>query len=135
MKRKILIIGDDWASQQRICQALPANEFEAFTISSQQSLVFYLCLIQPDLILVDMTQSGAYPGKLVRRIREWSWVPVIVLSALAEHRTKLESLIQGADDFMVKPFNNQELLAKTRALLRRVPVRMPSAQWISEMNC
>lgn len=134
MKRKILLISDDRTSQKWIRQALPANEFELLTISTQQSLVFYLCLVQPDLIVVDTLQPNIHPGRLLRQIREWSWVPVIVLSALAEHQTKLESLHYGADDFMVKPFNNQELLAKARALLRRVPVRMPSGQWISEAN-
>jgi DNA-binding response OmpR family regulator len=118
VKRKILVIGDDPASQDLLCDTFPTDEFQVFPASSRMNVVFQLCLVQPDLIVLDTLQPGR-DREALSQIRERSFVPIIVLNALAEHETKLESLRYGADDFMPKPFSTRELQARVRALLRR----------------
>jgi DNA-binding response OmpR family regulator len=118
VQRRILVIGDDLDSQNLLCSTFPTDEFRVFPVSSRLSVVFQLCLIQPDLIVLDTLQPGR-DREVLSQIRERSFVPVIVLNALAEHGTKLESLRYGADEFMPKPFSARELQATVRALLRR----------------
>jgi len=119
VKRKILLIGDDPITQDLLRSTFPSDGFQVFTTSSRMNAVFQLYLLQPDLIILDTPQPGMDRGKVVERIRERSSVPIVVLSALAEHGIKLESLNRGADDFIAKPFSTRELQARVRALLRR----------------
>jgi DNA-binding response OmpR family regulator len=118
VERKILVIGDDPTTQDLLRSTFSSDEFQVFPASSRMSVVFQLCLIQPDLVVLDTLQSGM-GRELLTEIRERSFVPIIVLSTLAERWSKVESLDQGADDFMAKPFSTREFQAKVRALLRR----------------
>lgn len=73
----------------------------------------------PDLVVLDLMLPGRDGLSMLREIRAWSDVPVIVLSARGEEATKIEALDQGADDYLTKPFGIGELLARVRALMRR----------------
>ena len=72
----------------------------------------------PDLVILDLGLPDMEGVKVIRRLREWSAVPIIVLSVRAEEREKVQSLDAGADDYMTKPFGIAELMARLRALLR-----------------
>jgi DNA-binding response OmpR family regulator len=119
VERKILVIGDDPATQDLLRCTFSRDRFQVFTTPSRMSVVFQLYLLQPDLLILDTLQPGMDRGKMLKQIRERFSVPIVVLGAQAEHGIKFESLDQGADDFLAKPFSIQELQARVRALLRR----------------
>jgi two-component system, OmpR family, KDP operon response regulator KdpE len=74
---------------------------------------------KPDLLLVDLGLPDADGVKVIRAVREWSPVPIVVLSARTMESQKIEALDAGADDYVTKPFSAPELLARVRAALRR----------------
>ena len=77
-------------------------------------------LHEPDLILLDLWLPGEMDGMSVcAQVRQWSQVPIIVVSARTDEKQKVQALDKGADDYLTKPFNNDELLARVRACLRR----------------
>lgn len=80
----------------------------------------------PDLVITDLGMPNMNGLELCRRLREISQVPIIVLSAKGEERTKVEALDMGADDFVTKPFGIDELLARVRASLRRAATPLAS---------
>ena len=80
----------------------------------------------PDLVITDLAMPNVDGLELCRRLRAVSQVPIIVLSAKGEERTKIDALDLGADDFVTKPFGIDELLARVRAALRRAPSSLPS---------
>jgi two-component system, OmpR family, KDP operon response regulator KdpE len=82
---------------------------------------------KPDLLLIDLGLPDGDGLKVIRRVREWSTVPIVVLSARAMEEQKVAALDAGADDYIVKPFSAPELLARLRAALRRVTHAAPSA--------
>jgi two-component system, OmpR family, KDP operon response regulator KdpE len=82
---------------------------------------------KPDLLLIDLGLPDGDGLKVIRRVREWSTVPIVVLSARAMEQQKVAALDAGADDYIVKPFSAPELLARLRAALRRVTHAAPSA--------
>jgi len=85
---------------------------------------------KPDLAIVDLALPD-YDGKeLIRQIRQWSPMPIVVLSARNQERSKIDALDAGADDYITKPFGVGELLARVRAALRHA-VRSPTAQPLS----
>jgi two-component system, OmpR family, KDP operon response regulator KdpE len=81
---------------------------------------------KPDLLLIDLGLPDGDGLKVIRRVREWSSVPIVVLSARAMEQQKVAALDAGADDYIVKPFSAPELLARLRAALRRVTHAAPS---------
>jgi two-component system, OmpR family, KDP operon response regulator KdpE len=82
---------------------------------------------KPDLLLVDLGLPDGDGIKVIRRVRAWSTVPIVVLSARTMEEQKVAALDAGADDYIVKPFSAPELLARLRAALRRVTHAAPSA--------
>jgi two-component system KDP operon response regulator KdpE len=82
---------------------------------------------KPDLLLIDLGLPDGDGLKVIRRVREWSPVPIVVLSARTMEEQKVAALDAGADDYIVKPFSAPELLARLRAALRRVTHATPSA--------
>src|SRR5215510_3543225 len=80
----------------------------------------------PDLVITDLAMPNVDGLELCRRLRAVSTVPIIVLSAKGEEKTKVEALDLGADDFVTKPFGIDELLARVRASLRRAPAQANS---------
>ena len=77
----------------------------------------------PDLLITDLRMPNMDGLELCRRVREKSLIPIIVLSVKGEERTKVEALDAGADDYVTKPFNVNELLARVRAALRRAKAK------------
>ncbi|HUJ29333.1 MAG TPA: response regulator [Myxococcales bacterium] len=82
---------------------------------------------KPDLLLIDLGLPDGDGLKVIRRVRAWSPVPIVVLSARTMEEQKVAALDAGADDYIVKPFSAPELLARLRAALRRVTQTTPSA--------
>lgn len=119
-KTRILVAEDEpryiWAIQTN----LEARGYEVLTASDGQQAVELAVAAQPDLILLDIKMPILNGYEACRRIREFSTVPIIMITAMAEESDKVLGLDLGADDYVTKPFSVPELLARVRAALRRV---------------
>ena len=117
-KIKIMIIEDEDAISNFIATTLKANAYApllAKTAGQALSMIPSHC---PDLILLDLGLPDMDGIEILKKIREWSAVPVIVVSARGEESDKVEALDLGADDYISKPFGTSELLARIRTALR-----------------
>lgn len=117
-KIKIMIIEDEDAISNFIATTLKANTYAplvAKTASEALSMIPSHC---PDLILLDLGLPDMDGIEILKKIREWSATPIIVVSARGEESDKVEALDLGADDYIAKPFGTSELLARIRTALR-----------------
>ena len=97
---------------------LRANGFDVLTAETGEDALDTIPLTRPDVILLDLTLPGIDGLDVVRQLREWSTIPIIVLSAREGERDKVRALDLGADDYLTKPFGMDELLARIRVALR-----------------
>ena len=94
--------------------------YDVLIANNGEQAIDLVRLHQPDLILLDLWLPGEMDGMSVcAQVRQWSQVPIIVVSARTDEKQKVQALDKGADDYLTKPFNNDELLARIRACLRR----------------
>jgi two-component system KDP operon response regulator KdpE len=132
---KILVVEDEPKLVQLLRRVLTATKFEVLTSSQGEAAIELAALEQPDLILLDIVLTGPTDGFTVaRRIREFSDVPIIMLTAKAREVDLLHGYEMGADDYLTKPFSSRELLARVRAVLKRTR-REPSAAGQAEIHC
>lgn len=118
---KILIVDDEPKLVRLVQEVLLATGFTVVTAGDGQTAIKTVALEQPDLILLDIMLPRDMDGyQVAERIRQFSNVPIIMLTAKDQERDLLQGFDMGADDYMVKPFNTKELLARIRALLKRV---------------
>jgi len=117
--QRILIIDDDRSLQRALSIGLRARGYDVVTTSTGTDGVVQASLTQPDLVVLDMSLPDLDGVEVCSRIRAFSDVPVIVLSALGSEARKVEALDHGADDYVTKPFGMAELEARLRVLLRR----------------
>ena len=117
---KILVVDDEPRYIKLIRVNLEASGYEVFSANNGQLAVELAARQQPDLILLDIMLPGTDGYTACERIRQFSKVPIIMLTALALSEDIVKGLDAGADDYIVKPFSAQELLARIRARLRRV---------------
>lgn len=115
----ILVVDDEPQIRRALEIALEGHGYEVDLAADSQEATILLGARPPDLVVLDLMLPGRDGLSLLREIRAWSDVPVIVLSARGEEATKIEALDQGADDYLTKPFGIGELLARVRALMRR----------------
>jgi DNA-binding response OmpR family regulator len=116
----ILVVDDEPRYIRAIQINLEASGYEVITARDGQSAIELAASEEPDLVLLDIRMVGLDGYEVCRRIREFSAVPIIMLTALAEDADKVAGLDVGADDYVTKPFSADELLARVRAVLRRV---------------
>jgi DNA-binding response OmpR family regulator len=119
-KARILVVDDEPRYVRAIQFNLEASGYEVFPARDGQTAIELTASEEPDLILLDIRMLGLDGYEVCQRIREFSAVPIIMLTALAEDTDKVKGLDIGADDYMTKPFSADELLARVRAVLRRV---------------
>jgi two-component system, OmpR family, KDP operon response regulator KdpE len=100
---------------------LPARGYEVRTASDGDEALDEIGKQMPDIIILDLVMPGMSGLEVCRRVREFSAVPVIVLSAKGSESDKVAALDLGADDYVTKPFGMDELLARVRAVMRRQP--------------
>jgi DNA-binding response OmpR family regulator len=116
----ILVVDDEPRYIRAIQINLETSGYEVITARDGQTAIELAASEEPDLILLDIRMVGLDGYEVCRRIREFSAVPIIMLTALAEDADKVAGLDVGADDYVTKPFSADELLARVRAVLRRV---------------
>lgn len=116
--RRVLLVDDEAAIIRFLRPALEANDFQIISAGTVAEAVKRVAADSPDLVLLDLGLPDGDGKDVVRRAREWSDVPIIVLSAREREAEKIVSLDLGADDYVNKPFNIGELMARIRTALR-----------------
>lgn len=120
MKTKILVVDDEPKLVRLIQEVLTATDFEVVTTGSGEKAIEMVALEQPELVLLDIVLTGDADGfEVARRVREFSNVPIIMLTAKAKESDLLRGFDAGTDDYITKPFSSKELLARIRAVLNR----------------
>ena len=118
-KQRILIVDDDNNIAELISLYLIKECFETCICGDGEEALTQLDVFRPDLILLDLMLPGIDGYEVCRQVRKSSQVPIIMLSAKGETFDKVLGLELGADDYMVKPFDSKELVARVKAVLRR----------------
>lgn len=121
MTPRVLVIDDDLAIRRVVATGLQARGYDVLEAATAGDGLAAIALDSPDLVILDLGLPDGDGVEVCRRLREFSSVPVLVLSVETSDHRKIEALDAGADDFVVKPFSMPELLARLRAALRRVP--------------
>ena len=123
MKKPVVLVVDDEPQILRVMRAsLPIRGYEVLTASSGKEALDQLSKQVPDLVILDLAMPEMSGLEVCRRVREFSKVPIIILSAKGSESDKVAALDLGADDYVTKPFGMDELLARARAVLRRLSV-------------
>jgi len=118
--KRILVVDDELPIQRILRRNLSASGYDVLVADDGEQAVEMVRAHQPDLILLDLCLPGKIDGlEVCRQVRLSMKTPIIVLSALTEEKQKVEALDLGADDYLTKPFSNDELQARVRACLRR----------------
>jgi two-component system, OmpR family, KDP operon response regulator KdpE len=115
---KVLVVDDDPALAKALRIGLTARGDRVTTTHSGTDAISQVALISPDLVILDLGLPDLDGLEVCRRIREFSSVPIVVLSAYGDEHRKVEALDGGADDFITKPFGMAELEARLRVALR-----------------
>jgi two-component system, OmpR family, KDP operon response regulator KdpE len=122
-RKPLILIVDDEPQILRVMRAsLPARGYEIRTAAGGAEALDEARKQMPDLIILDLAMPEMTGLEVCRRVREFSAVPIIVLSAKGAESDKVAALDAGADDYVTKPFGMEELLARVRAVLRRLTV-------------
>ena len=119
VKQKILIVDDDVNIAELISLYLTKECFDTLIVNDGEDAIQQFTTYQPNLILLDLMLPGIDGYEVCREIRKSSAVPIIMLSAKGEIFDKVLGLELGADDYMIKPFDSKELVARVKAVLRR----------------
>jgi len=118
--QRILLVDDEPKLVRLVSEVLTATGFDVLTTAEGKKAVEIVALEQPDLVLLDVVLNGAVDGfEVARHLREFSDVPIIMLTAKVKESDVLNGFDAGADDYITKPFSSKELLARVRAVLNR----------------
>jgi two-component system KDP operon response regulator KdpE len=118
--KRILVVDDEPPIQRMLRRSLSANGYDVLVAEDGRQAIDIMHMHQPDLVLLDLCLPGELNGlDVCKQMRTWAQTPIIVLSAITEEKQKVEALDLGADDYLTKPFSNDELQARVRACLRR----------------
>ena len=128
-KQRILIVDDDYNIAELISLYLTKECFETKIVGDGEEALRVFPEFQPNLILLDLMLPGIDGYQVCRELRSTSQEPIIMLSAKGEIFDKVLGLELGADDYMIKPFDSKELVARVKAVLRRyqLPAQMPAS--------
>ena len=114
-----LVIDDEPQIRRLLRVTLAANGYEVFDAATGQDGIVQAAQRRPEIILLDLGLPDLDGVEVLKRIREWTRVPVIILSVRDREHDKIAALDAGADDFVTKPFSSGELLARLRTAMRR----------------
>lgn len=126
--QKILVVDDEAQIIRVLRRSLTAHRYDVRTAADGQAGLELFHDWHPDLVITDLSMPEMNGMELCRAIRKTAATPIIVLSVKGEEHSKVEALDAGADDYITKPFGINELMARVRATLRRVPVNTGQAQ-------
>ena len=118
IRNKVLIIEDDPGIRMFLKTTVTADGYEALTAADGKNALQMIASHCPDCILLDLGLPDLDGGEIIRSVRSWTQIPIVVISARSMEHDKAEALDLGADDYITKPFGAVELLARIRAALR-----------------
>ena len=119
-KPLILVVEDDAAVRNLMVTTLKTNEYRYLVATNGESAILEASSHNPDIVLLDLGLPDVDGVQVIEKIRTWSNMPIIVISARSEDTDKIEALDAGADDYLTKPFSVEELLARLRVTQRRL---------------
>ena len=121
-KPLILVVEDDTSVRNLISTTLRAHDYRYLTAQNGDSAIMEASSHNPEIILLDLGLPDMDGVEVIKKIRTWSNVPIIVISARSEDTDKIDALDAGADDYLTKPFSVEELLARLRVTQRRLAI-------------
>ena len=127
-KPLILIVEDDKSIRNMIAVTAEAEGYPFYTAENGREALLASVSKKPDIVLLDLGLPDMDGVEVIRKIRSWSEMPIIIVSARSDDRDKVEALDAGADDYITKPFSVEELLARVRAVTRRLDVLRRAAE-------
>ena len=119
-KPLILVVEDDAPVRNLITTTLKAHDYKFITAQNGNNAIMEASSHNPDIVLLDLGLPDMDGVEVIERIRMWSEMPIIVISARSEDKDKIDALDAGADDYLTKPFSVEELLARLRVTQRRL---------------
>src|SRR5512142_3139888 len=117
---KVLVVDDEAQIRRLLHLSLEARGFEIHDAETGEEGLAGVVAVKPDIVLLDLGLPDKDGRTVLKELRSWSSVPVIILSVRNGEEEIVESLDEGADDYLVKPFNMRELIARMNASLRRL---------------
>ncbi|MCB0018046.1 MAG: response regulator transcription factor [Anaerolineales bacterium] len=133
-EQKILTVDDEPKLIRLVREVLTATGYKVYTTGNGREAIELVALEKPDLVLLDIVLTGEINGfDVARRVREFSDIPIIMLTAKARESDVLRGFDAGADDYIIKPFSSKELLARVRAVLKRA--QEAGGMAVTEMIC
>ncbi len=134
-KKTVLVVDDELSLRDFVRRNLEIRGFQVLTAANGLEALALFNTHQIDLAILDLMMPHMNGLETIRRMRQSSLAPIIVLSALGEESDKVQALNLGADDYLTKPFGVGELLARVRAVLRRSQWIAPSAMTTGRLVC
>ena len=132
--QSVLLVDDDENLAAMLAEILQLHGFEVGKATSGEAVLERIAAVPPDLVVLDVMLPGASGFEVLARLRQGSELPVIMLTARGADAERIAGLTGGADDYLAKPFNPLELVARIRAILKRTPSRGPAATPPSELG-
>ena len=121
-KTVVLVVEDDRPIRNLIVTTLKMHDYKYLTAKNGVSAIMEASSHHPDIVLLDLGLPDMEGVDVIKKIRTWSNMPIIVISARSEDSDKIEALDSGADDYITKPFSVEELLARIRVTQRRLAI-------------
>ena len=119
-KFQILVVEDDAPIRNLIATPLKTHNYKYLLAQNGEEAIIQASTHDPDVVFLDLGLPDMDGVEIIKKIREWSNMPIIVISARSEDEDKIEALDAGADDYLTKPFSVEELLARLRVMQRRI---------------
>ncbi|MBC8078805.1 MAG: response regulator transcription factor [Gorillibacterium sp.] len=127
-KQVVLVVEDESGISNFITAILTSNEYHVLKTETGKEAISMVASYSPDLVLLDLGLPDMDGLEVLKNIRQWTGIPVIVVSARGHEREKVEALDLGADDYVTKPFGTSELLARIRTAIRHSQKIMSEGQ-------
>lgn len=124
-KPLILVVEDDSSVKNLITTTLKAHDYRYLVAGNGETAILEASSHNPDIVLLDLGLPDMDGVEVIHKIRSWSTMPIIVISARSEDTDKIDALDAGADDYLTKPFSVEELLARLRVVQRRLSMMTP----------
>jgi two-component system, OmpR family, response regulator MprA len=131
---RVLVVEDDEDIAQALQRSLRMEGYEVHTVADGRAALEHERAFAPDLVILDLGLPELDGLEVARSLRDGDDVPILILTARDALESRVEGLDAGADDYLVKPFERQELLARMRALLRRRPPRGSAPLRVSDLS-
>lgn len=119
-KFQILVVEDDAPIRNLMATTLKTHNYKYLLAQNGEEAIIQASTHDPDVVFLDLGLPDMDGVEIIKKIREWSNMPIIVISARSEDEDKIEALDAGADDYLTKPFSVEELLARLRVMQRRI---------------